>query len=71
MRTAWNSPIASRGFCSRPAADAHREVQAELTARKAAREKSTRPSLENPRAKQALATPAARAQRDKSAKDRA
>lgn len=45
-------------------------LQAELTARKAAREKSNRPSLENPLAKQALATPEARAQRDKSAKER-
>ncbi len=46
-------------------------LQLELTARKAARAKSTRPAAENPLAKLALPTPAARAARDKAAKERA
>ncbi|HEX5059870.1 MAG TPA: J domain-containing protein [Kofleriaceae bacterium] len=46
-------------------------LQSELTARKAAREKSQKQSLDNPLAKQALANPGARAARDKAAKDRA
>ena len=46
-------------------------LQLELTARKAARAKSTRTAAENPVAKQALPTPAARAAREKAAKDRA
>jgi DnaJ-domain-containing protein 1 len=46
-------------------------LQTELTARKAARERSQKKPLDNPLAKQALASPAARAQRDKAAKDRA
>jgi DnaJ-domain-containing protein 1 len=46
-------------------------LQAELTARKAARAKSTRAALDNPLAKQALANPGARAARDKAARDRA
>ena len=46
-------------------------LQTELTARKAAREKSQRPSLESPLAKQALGNPTARAARDKAAKERA
>ena len=46
-------------------------LQLELTARKAARAKSTRPAAENPVATLALPTPAARAARDKAAKDRA
>lgn len=45
-------------------------LQAELTARKAARQRSTRPPLDNPLAKQALANPAARAARDRAAKER-
>jgi DnaJ-domain-containing protein 1 len=45
-------------------------LQAELTARKAARAKSQRPSLDNPLAKQALGNPAARASREKAARDR-
>jgi curved DNA-binding protein CbpA len=46
-------------------------LQTELTARKAAREKSPRKPLDNPLAKQALGTPDARAARDKAAKERA
>lgn len=46
-------------------------LQNELTARKAARARSQKNPLDNPRAKLAMATPAARAQRDKAAKDRA
>lgn len=46
-------------------------LQSELTARKAAREKASRASLDNPIAKQALANPAAKAQRERAAKDRA
>jgi DnaJ-domain-containing protein 1 len=46
-------------------------LQVELTARKAARAKATRQSLDNPLAKLAMANPGARAQRDKAAKDRA
>lgn len=46
-------------------------LQLELTARKAARAKSTRPAAENPVAKLALPTPAARAARDKAARERA
>lgn len=46
-------------------------LQVELTARKAARAKATRPPLENPVAKLAMANPAARAQREKAAKERA
>ena len=46
-------------------------LQVELTARKAARERSQRQPLDNPLAKQALGNPAARAARDKAAKDRA
>ncbi len=46
-------------------------LQVELTARKAARAKATRQPLDNPIAKLAMANPAARAQRDKAAKDRA
>lgn len=46
-------------------------LQVELTARKAARAKATRQPLDNPLAKLAMANPAARAQRDKAAKDRA
>lgn len=46
-------------------------LQAELSARKAARERSPKKPEDNPLAKQALATPAARAQREKLAKDRA
>lgn len=46
-------------------------LQNELTARKAARAKATRSPLDNPLAKQALANPAARAQRDKAANERA
>jgi curved DNA-binding protein CbpA len=45
-------------------------LQAELTARKAARAKAGRSPLDNPLAKQALPTPAARAEREKAAKDR-
>jgi len=46
-------------------------LQAELTARKAARERSGKQPLENPLAKQALAEPAARTVRERTAKDRA
>ncbi|HEY1816002.1 MAG TPA: J domain-containing protein [Kofleriaceae bacterium] len=46
-------------------------LQAELTARKAARAKRTAAAGDTPLAKQALATPAARAARDKAARDRA
>jgi hypothetical protein len=46
-------------------------LQAELTTRKAARARTARAPLDNPLAKQALATPAARAARDKAARDRA
>jgi curved DNA-binding protein CbpA len=46
-------------------------LQSELTARKAARERSARPPLDNPLAKNALGNPAARAARDKAAKERA
>lgn len=45
-------------------------LQAELTARKAAREKAPKNAADNPLAKRALATPAARAEREKLAKDR-
>ena len=45
-------------------------LQAELTARKAAREKSSRKPEDNPLAKLAMANPGARAQRDKAMKDR-
>ncbi|HSD90005.1 MAG TPA: J domain-containing protein [Kofleriaceae bacterium] len=45
-------------------------LQAELTARKAARERSARPPADNPLAKQALGNPAARAARDKAARER-
>jgi curved DNA-binding protein CbpA len=46
-------------------------LQAELTARKAAREKSPRKPEDNPIAKLATSDPAARAQRDKLARERA
>jgi DnaJ-domain-containing protein 1 len=46
-------------------------LQTELTARKAAREKSHKQPLDNPLAKQALGNPAAKAARDKAAKERA
>lgn len=46
-------------------------LQAELTARKAAREKSPRSPQDNPLAQQALGNPAARAARDKAARERA
>jgi curved DNA-binding protein CbpA len=46
-------------------------LQTELTARKAARDRSQKKPLDNSLAKQALANPAARAQRDKAAKERA
>jgi DnaJ-domain-containing protein 1 len=46
-------------------------LHAELTARKAARERAQRSPLDNPLAKQALANPAARAARDRAAKERA
>jgi DnaJ-domain-containing protein 1 len=46
-------------------------LQVELTARKAARAKATRQPLDNPLAKLAMANPAARAQREKAAKERA
>jgi len=46
-------------------------LQAELTARKAARERSPRTPLDNPLAKQAMGTPAAKAARDKAARERA
>jgi DnaJ-domain-containing protein 1 len=45
-------------------------LQAELTARKAAREKSARKPEDNPLAKLAMANPGARAQRDKATRDR-
>jgi DnaJ-domain-containing protein 1 len=45
-------------------------LQAELTTRKAARERTPRAPADNPIAKQAVATPAARAAREKAAKDR-
>ena len=47
------------------------QLQVELTARKAAREKAPRAPLDNPIAKQATSDPAARAAREKAAKDRA
>ncbi|HEY5949190.1 MAG TPA: J domain-containing protein [Kofleriaceae bacterium] len=46
-------------------------LQAELTARKAARERANKQPLDNPLAKQALGNPGARAARDKAAKERA
>jgi DnaJ-domain-containing protein 1 len=46
-------------------------LQAELTARRAARERAQRSPLDNPLAKQALANPAARAAREKAARERA
>ena len=46
-------------------------LQTELTARKAARERSARQPLDNPLAKQALGNPTARAAREKAAKERA
>ncbi|MDQ3368877.1 MAG: J domain-containing protein [Myxococcota bacterium] len=46
-------------------------LQAELTARKAARAKSGRPPLDNPLAKLATSEPSARSARDKAARDRA
>jgi DnaJ-domain-containing protein 1 len=46
-------------------------LQTELTARKAARERSQKQPLDNPLAKQALGNTAARAARDKAAKERA
>ena len=46
-------------------------LQSELTARKAARERSHKQPLDNPLARQALANPGARAARDKAAKERA
>lgn len=46
-------------------------LQSELTARKAARERSQKQSLDNPLAKQALGNPGARAARDKAARERA
>lgn len=46
-------------------------LQTELTARKAAREKSPRAPLDNPIAKHATSEPAARAAREKAATDRA
>lgn len=45
-------------------------LQAELTARKAAREKSGRKPLDNPLAKMATSNPAARAAREKAARER-
>ncbi|HUS28724.1 MAG TPA: J domain-containing protein [Kofleriaceae bacterium] len=45
-------------------------LQAELTARKAARERSSRKPEDNPLAKLAMANPAARAQRDKATRER-
>jgi DnaJ-domain-containing protein 1 len=45
-------------------------LQSELTARKAARQRSTRQPLDNPLAKQALGNATARAARDKAAKER-
>jgi DnaJ-domain-containing protein 1 len=46
-------------------------LQAELTARKAARERAGRAPLDNPLAKLATSEPAARAARDRAARDRA
>jgi hypothetical protein len=46
-------------------------LQAELTARKAARQRSPKQPLDNPLAKQATSDPAARAARDKAARERA
>ena len=46
-------------------------LQAELVARKAAREKAPRKPLDNPLAKLATSDPAARAQRDRQARERA
>jgi DnaJ-domain-containing protein 1 len=46
-------------------------LQAELLARKTARERSTRPPLENPLAKLATSDPASRAAREKAARERA
>ncbi|MEO8700644.1 MAG: J domain-containing protein [Kofleriaceae bacterium] len=46
-------------------------LQAELVARKAARERATRKPLDNPLAKLATSEPASRAARDKAARDRA
>ncbi|MEJ7604252.1 MAG: J domain-containing protein [Kofleriaceae bacterium] len=46
-------------------------LQAELTARKAAREKAGKQPLDNPLAKLALSSPAARSGRDKAARERA
>jgi curved DNA-binding protein CbpA len=46
-------------------------LQAELTARKAAREKAPRAPADNPVAKHAVASPAARAVRERNARDRA
>ena len=46
-------------------------LQAELTARKAARAKATRKPLDNPLAKLATSEPSARAAREKAARDRA
>lgn len=46
-------------------------LQVELTARKAAREKAKRAPLDNPIAKLATSDPAARAQRDRAARERA
>lgn len=46
-------------------------LQAELTARKAARERTPKQPLDNPLAKQALGNPTARAARDKAARERA
>jgi len=45
-------------------------LQVELTARKAAREKATRQPLDNPLARMATSDPAARAARDKAARER-
>jgi DnaJ-domain-containing protein 1 len=46
-------------------------LQAELTARKSARERTPKKPLENPLAKQATSDPAARAARERAARDRA
>jgi DnaJ-domain-containing protein 1 len=46
-------------------------LQAELTARRAGRERAGRGPLDNPLARQAIAEPAARAGRERAAKDRA
>jgi DnaJ-domain-containing protein 1 len=46
-------------------------LQTELTARKAARERAPKSWLDNPLAKQALATPDARANRERAARERA